>query len=35
VCVARVQWNMGYEIKYVDLIFGTPEQIVKIQQELQ
>jgi len=35
VCVARVQWNIGYVIKYVDLIFGTPEQIVKIQQELQ
>lgn len=28
ICVARVQWiNKGMEITYVDLIFGSPEQI--------
>lgn len=27
-CIARVQWiNKGMEISYVDLIFGTPEQV--------
>jgi len=32
VCVARVMWmTVGYEIKYVDLIFGNPEQIMKNQ----
>jgi len=32
VCVARVMWmEKGMEIKYVDLIFGNPEQIAVIQ----
>ncbi|MBN1637343.1 MAG: hypothetical protein JW866_00120 [Ignavibacteriales bacterium] len=33
VAVARVQWiNGAMEINYVDLIFGSPEQIKAIQQ---
>lgn len=35
-CVARVMWktHSGHEFKYVDLIFGRPEQIVKYQDEI-
>ena len=32
VAVARVMWmSKGMEIKYVDLIFGSPEQIAAVQ----
>jgi len=35
VAIARVQWlSKAMEITYVDLIFGTPEQINKVQLEL-
>jgi hypothetical protein len=34
--VARAQWiNKAMEISYVNLIFGRPEQIVRIQDQLQ
>jgi hypothetical protein len=36
VAVARVSWiNKAMEISYVDLIFGTPQQVMKIQNLLQ
>jgi len=35
VAVARVQWlNKAMEITYVDLVFGRPDQIMKVQQGL-
>ena len=36
ICIARVQWiNKAMEFTYVDLIFGTPEQVQLISDKLE